>query len=51
LIDASERWRGIEVAHGDLEKLNELRAPVAPLAISAQKDEIGLTPDARLQVM
>ena len=35
LVDVSKRWRGIKITPDDLEKLNELRAEVAPLAASA----------------
>jgi len=35
LVDVSKRWRGIKITPADLEKLNELRAQVAPLAASA----------------
>lgn len=35
LVDVSKRWRGIKITPGDLEKLNELRAELAPLAASA----------------
>ena len=31
-VDVAKRWRGIRIAPGDLEKLNGLRAEVAPLA-------------------
>jgi len=35
LVDVSKRWRGIKITPGDLEKQNELRAELAPLAASA----------------
>lgn len=35
LIDVSKHWRGIKITTNDLEKLNALRAEVAPLAASA----------------
>ena len=35
LVDALRGWRGIPMTPGDLEKLNALRAEVAPLATSA----------------
>lgn len=35
LVDVSKRWRGIRITSADLEKLNELRVAVAPLAASA----------------
>jgi transposase-like protein len=35
LVDVSRRWHGIRITAGDLEKLNGLRAEVAPLAASA----------------
>ena len=34
-VDVAKRWRGIRIRPGDLEKLNVLRAEVAPLAASA----------------
>ncbi|MCG3131659.1 MAG: hypothetical protein FLDDKLPJ_02463 [Phycisphaerae bacterium] len=34
-VDVARRWRGIRIAPSDLEKLNALRAEVAPLAASA----------------
>jgi transposase-like protein len=34
-VDVAKRWRGIRVTPGDLEKLNVLRAEVAPLAKTA----------------
>jgi transposase-like protein len=34
-VDVAKRWRGIRITPGDLEKLNELRAEVAPLARTA----------------
>lgn len=34
-VDVSKRWRGIRMTPGDLEKLNLLRAEVAPLARTA----------------
>ncbi len=35
LVDVSKRWHGIRITSADLEKLNALRAEVAPLAASA----------------
>lgn len=35
LVDVSKRWHGVRITPGDLEKLNQLRAEVAPLAASA----------------
>lgn len=35
LVDASKGWHGIRMTPGDLEKLNALRAELAPLAVSA----------------
>jgi transposase-like protein len=34
-VDVAKRWRGIRITPGDLEKLNVLRAEVAPLAKTA----------------
>ncbi len=34
-VDVAKRWRGLRIRPGDLEKLNGLRAEVAPLAASA----------------
>ena len=34
-VDVAKRWRGIRITPGDLEKLNELRTEVAPLARTA----------------
>jgi putative transposase len=34
-VDVAKRWLGIRITPGDLEKLNELRAQVAPLAKTA----------------
>ena len=34
-VDVAKRWRGIRITPGDLEKLNVLRAAVAPLAKTA----------------
>jgi putative transposase len=35
LVDVSQRWHGIRMAPGDLEKLAALRAQLEPLAVSA----------------
>jgi hypothetical protein len=34
-VDVAKRWRGIRLTPGDLERLNVLRAAVAPLAKTA----------------
>jgi len=34
-VDVAKRWRGIRITPGDLEKLNVLRAEVAPPAKTA----------------
>ena len=49
LVDVSRRWRGITISPADLETLSALRAEVAPLAASAEKTRIGVTPELRLQ--
>ena len=35
LVDVSQRWHGLRIEAGDLEKLAALKAEVAPLALSA----------------